>query len=76
MELIKFLSTCLKAQTDDSEIPSLLLYSTRGTEKREKTGQQNKLTDKRNKKATFPVTLNKDRIGVFSHMRYALPPAM
>lgn len=41
MELLKVLSSYLKAQTSDSEIPSLFLFSTRGTEKREKTGQQN-----------------------------------
>jgi len=42
MELLKVLSTDLKAQPGDCEIASLFLCSGRGTEKRGKTGQQKK----------------------------------
>lgn len=75
MDLLKVLSTHLKAQTGDSEMLSLFLFSTRGTEKREKTGQQNKRTNK-TKKQVFPLLWTKIEFGVFSHMRYTLPPAM
>ncbi|NWZ92090.1 RAB12 protein, partial [Nesospiza acunhae] len=46
-----------KAQTGDSEIPSLFLFSTRGTENREKTGQQSNLTKPKKKYASEDAEL-------------------
>ena len=62
MELLKVLSTDLKAQPGDSEIAPLFLCSGRGTERRGKTGQQKK------KKGTFSIILAKARIDAFFHL--------